>query len=424
MRWLHRIVAVASTATALLLLGLASPAQAEGESVTGTLRVIQTNEFVSGVTVTVTGQDGTEVGKATSNANGQWSVDLPGPGAYKVELDKSSLPDGIELAAGIKNPQQVQILPGRFRGVIFQLSNGGAEDTGPSTLDRILQLGVDGLRLGLIIAIAAIGLSLIFGTTGLTNFAHGELVTAGAFIALWCNVTLGLPLIPAALLAIVGGLIVGALNDLAVWRPLRRRRSGLIAQLVVSIGLGLALRYLLLLLVGGDTQSYRVGAQTAISIGKISVTPRDLIAMAICLVVLVGVAVMLQLTRVGKAMRAVADNRDLAASSGINVERVILFVWMLGGGLAGLGGVILGWTVNLRYDMGFNLLLLMFAGVTLGGLGTAYGALLGSVVIGVFIQISSMVLPGDLKNAGALLVLILVLLVRPSGILGARQRIG
>jgi neutral amino acid transport system permease protein len=418
------MVAVGGAAAALLLIGLASPAHADGESVTGTLRVIQTNEFVPDVTIKVTAQDGTEVGQATSNANGQWSVDLPGPGTYKVELDKSSLPDGIELASGIRNPQEVRILPGRFRGVIFQLSNGASEDTGPSQLDRIMQLSVDGLRLGLIIAIAAVGLSLIFGTTGLTNFAHGELVTIGAFIALWFNVTVGLPLVLAAVMAIIGGLAIGALNDLGIWRPLRKRRSGLIAQLVVSIGVGLALRYLLLLFVGGDTQSYHVAAQTAIDIGNISVTPRDLIAMTICLVVLVGVALMLQLTRIGKAMRAVADNRDLAASSGINVERVILVVWMLGGALAGLGGVILGWTVNLRYDMGFNLLLLMFAGVTLGGLGTAYGALLGSVVIGIFIQISSMVLPGDLKNAGALLVLILVLLVRPSGILGARQRIG
>jgi branched-chain amino acid transport system permease protein len=133
---------------------------------------------------------------------------------------------------------------------------------------------------------------------------------------------------------------------------------------------------------------------------------------------------MLQYTRMGKAMRAVSDNRDLAAASGINVNRVILLVWMLGGGLAAFGGVMYGWTLNLRFDMGFTLLLLMFAGVTLGGLGTAYGALLGSVVIGVIVQLSTMVIPDDIKTVSGLLILILILLLRPSGILGARQRIG
>ena len=123
-------------------------------------------------------------------------------------------------------------------------------------------------------------------------------------------------------------------------------------------------------------------------------------------------------------MRAVSDNRDLAESSGIDVEKVIRTVWVAGGALAGLGGVLFGLTETIGWEMGFRLLLLMFAGVTLGGLGTAYGALFGSLIVGVFIQTSTLVIPTDMKNVGALLVLALILLVRPQGLLGRAERIG
>jgi neutral amino acid transport system permease protein len=136
------------------------------------------------------------------------------------------------------------------------------------------------------------------------------------------------------------------------------------------------------------------------------------------------VASLLQYTRIGKAMRAVADNGDLAASSGIDVDRVVVFVWALGGGLAALGGILFGLQQQVQFEMGFRLLLLMFAGITLGGLGTAYGALVGSFVVGMFIEMSTLIVPTELKNVGALLVLIVVLLFRPQGILGRVERVG
>ncbi|MEO6880442.1 MAG: branched-chain amino acid ABC transporter permease, partial [Mycobacteriaceae bacterium] len=156
-------------------------------------------------------------------------------------------------------------------------------------------------------------------------------------------------------------------------------------------------------------------------------TDVNLTTIIVSLLVLVGVAVLLQRTRIGKAMRAVADNRDLAASSGIDVERVVLFVWGLGGGLATLGGVLFAMSElsgTVQWEMGFKLLLLMFAGITLGGLGTAYGALIGCVVVGLVVQLSTLVIDPDLKYTGGLLVLILILIVRPQGILGSRSRIG
>jgi branched-chain amino acid transport system permease protein len=153
-------------------------------------------------------------------------------------------------------------------------------------------------------------------------------------------------------------------------------------------------------------------------------TGADLTSVVISIVVLVLVALMLQRTKIGKAMRAVSDNRDLAASSGIDVNRVILVVWMMGGALAALGGVLLGLSDQVQWDMGFRLLLLMFAGVTLGGLGTAYGALIGSLVVGVFVQMSTLVVPNDVKYVGGLLLLIVILVIRPQGILGSRVRVG
>jgi branched-chain amino acid transport system permease protein len=161
-----------------------------------------------------------------------------------------------------------------------------------------------------------------------------------------------------------------------------------------------------------------------IEIGPLNLVPRDLIGMGLSIVVLVGVALFLQRTRMGKAMRAVADNRDLAESSGVDVDRVINLVWAAGAGLAALGGILQGLSEQVSWQMGFQLLLLMFAGVTLGGLGTAYGALVGSMVVGVVVEMSTLVLPSEFKTVTALIILILILLVRPQGILGQAERIG
>jgi len=148
------------------------------------------------------------------------------------------------------------------------------------------------------------------------------------------------------------------------------------------------------------------------------------IGMAVALAVLVVVSFTLAKTRIGKATRAVADNPALAASSGINVDRVITFVWVLGTALAGLSGVLLGIRQQVDFQMGFLLLLLVFTAVTLGGLGTIWGAMIGAIIVGLFIELSTLVIPSELKNVGALGILILVLLIRPQGILGRAQRVG
>lgn len=416
---------VLAVLTAVLVAGPAA-AQDGGEAIQGTLRDAE-REPVAGVEVTVTTPDGGEVGSATSDDAGEWVVEVPEAGTYTVTLNPDTLPEDVTLREeGGETLEGISVRPGRPRTVIFQFGEGGAG--GGQFFNRFAQLALEGVLFGLIIAMSAIGLSLIFGTTGLTNFAHAELVTFGAVFAYLFNVSgIGptMQLIPAGILAVgIGGLIGGSM-ELGVWRPLRRRGVGLIQMLVISIGLSLLLRHLILIGYGGRPNSYAdYGLQQVMRFGPLAITPRDLTVALLSIAVLIGVGVLLLRTRIGKAMRAVADNRDLAESSGIDVNRVVLFVWVFGGALAALGGLFFGLVENVTWDMGWNLLLLMFAGVILGGLGTAFGAVVGSLIVGLIAQLSTLWFPVELQYAWALAVLIIVLLFRPQGILGRRERIG
>ncbi|HEY6423757.1 MAG TPA: branched-chain amino acid ABC transporter permease [Pseudonocardiaceae bacterium] len=394
-----------------------------GLPVDGTLRNAG-GTLLTGVRVQVLDSGGQQVAETTSDTRGRWDLTVPSPGRYTFRIERESLPRGVTVLQG----EVVRdVAPDRLSPVVFRF---GAERVGlhSSTTSKVLRVLVDGIRFGLVIGITGVGLSLIFGTTGLTNFAHGELVTIGAVVAWTLNVTFGLQLVWATLLAIVAGAAVGAANDLGIWRPMRLRRAGLIAQLVISIGLALVLRYLVLIYYGSRSESFAdYTHQVERNYGIISITDKDVATIGISLAVLVGIALLLQRTRIGKAMRAVSDNRDLAASSGINVERVVLFVWVLAGALAALGGVLFGLSElagTVQYEMGFNLLLLMFAGVILGGLGTAYGALVGCLIVGVLVQVAAEIIPVDLKYLGGLAVLIIILVIRPQGLLGSRARIG
>ena len=420
-----------------VLAGLAS-AQ-EGEAVGGTLRGPD-REPVAGVTVTVR-QGGQDIGSAVSAADGSWQVAVPAPGNYDVVLDPATLPEGIALRdAEAGTLPGVTIRPGQQRTVLFPLVAAGeaapgaagpappVAPAGPGTAAVLAQLTVSGIKFGAIIAITAIGLSLIFGTTGLINFAHGELVTIGAVTAFVLNAGVigpGMGLIPAALLAIVVGALLGAGLERGLWQPLRTRGTGRIQLFIISIGLSLLLRNVVLVLFGSRPQPYpSYTIQEALVLGPISITPRDLVITVLALLVLLGAGLMLLRTRIGRAMRAVADDRDLAEASGVDVTRVTLYVWTLGGGLAALGGILFGLSEIVAWDMGFRLLLLMFAAVILGGLGSAFGAMAGGLLVGLVAQVSTAWFPVELQNAWALGVLILVLLVRPQGVFGRAQRVG
>lgn len=398
--------------------------------------IIDPPKPVEGVAVTVEDEQGNVVGKDTTDGTGIFDVELPGTTLdnlgkpYVIKIDEDTLPEGSEL----RNPDQLELEVSTNLeadiSVTFPIGEVEGE-TGKAT--QALQLLVGGIVFSLLLAMASLGLSMIFGTTGLTNFAHGELITFGALAAFALD---GLPgeirlggaditVIVAVIVAFVVSGLFGWVQDRALWAPLRKRGTGLIAMMIISIGLSIFLRNIYQYFAGGESKNYsQFSSPAPYEIGPISITSKDLIVIAVSTAVLLLAILALQRTRTGKAMRAVADNPALAASSGINVERVISIVWVGGAALAGLSGVLLGLTQGFDYQIGFKILLLVFAAVTLGGLGTIWGALFGSFVIGIFIEVSTLVIPAELKFVGALVVLIVVLLFRPQGLLGRAERVG
>lgn len=424
-RGIASLVLVLVAFVAAALVGL-SPAQAEGQSITAVVSGAE-KAPIPGVTVNVTNADGF-TGNAQTDAEGLATIEIPSPGKYTATIDVDTLPLGVEVRGGPE--RAINVLSGDKKALFPLVPTGeGGDAVGGGrniTFDRVAQLIFDGIVLSLIIALGALGLSLIFGTTGLSNFAHGELLTLGAFTVLVLNTTLGLNL----LIAIPIGLVVSAAawgwgQNQILWKPLRKRGTGIIAAMIVSIGLAIALRYTILFLFGGSPESYaQFAGQPGVEIGPIFVTPKASILSIIAIIVLVAAVTWLKRSRLGKATRAVSDNPALASSSGVNVERVISVVWVLGALLAAYGGIFLGVTQNVVWTMGQFLLLTLFAAVVLGGLGTIGGAILGSFVVGITVQLSTLIVPPELKTASALLLMIILLLIRPQGLLGRAERVG
>ena len=414
--------------TVLLILSSPGLALAEGETISGTLvyRAEGERTPVEGVSITVS-EDGAQVGTAVSDAEGRWEVALPGPGTYQVSLDVATLPEGVTLTDPTKvELSNVAVLGGQRKSVIFPLGEGGSG--GVAAYARVGSLLFAGLKLGATIALAAVGLSLIYGVTRLVNFAHAELVTLGAVFAYLFHATgrgLGWPLILAAIPAVILVAGFGGLQSRFLWRPLRKRGTALLSLMVVSIGLSFALRSLIQLTFGGQPVAYEdYAGQPATLVLGIPMVPKHLVTVGVTILVLVLVTQFLQRSRAGTAMRAVADDRDLAESSGIDVDKVIQFTWILAALLAALGGIFYGLNESVSYEMGFRILLLLFAAVVLGGLGTAYGVMVGGFVVGIVVEMSTLWLPAELKVVSGLLILIVMLLVRPQGIFGVRERIG
>ncbi|WP_317229012.1 ABC transporter permease subunit [Clavibacter sp. MX14-G9D] len=434
------------------------PASAE-QSLLVWVRADADKTGIAGVTVTVSGGGVDATG--TTDAEGKAEVGLSAPGSFTVEVDESTVPEGAGIPRAGSSPREIDVAAGNKNvPAFFFLSPDGGAAAGPSptpSTDGGTSTGgetaapdtetgavsgtaepvsgnnfwkifwpkvVTGLIFGLLLALAAIGLSLIYGTTGLNNFAHGELVTFGALMAYLFSNVLGLNPVLAILITVVLGGAFGYTQDAAIWKPLRRRNLGLVPLMIVTIGLSLALRYLFQFIFGADRLTLPNSPAPFLVVGPVSLKFTDVAGAVVSIVLLLAVAYVLLYTKIGKATRAVSDNRSLAAASGIDVERVIRVVWVGGAALAALSGVFIAYYQSLRWDTGASILLLVFSAVVLGGLGTAFGALIGSIVIGVFINVSTMVLPENMKYVAALVVMIVILLVRPQGILGRKDRIG
>lgn len=379
------------------------------------------DEPVPDVTVTIEG-NGFDA-QTETDAEGKWRLYVPEKATYTLTVDEETLPEGV-IVEGDSASQEVEFALTNTKIVNLFLGEGVRETT--SFLDQLLSRIVGGLNFGLLLGLAAMGAALIYGTTRLSNFAHGEMVTWGAVIALLCTSFWHLPMWLGIIAAIIAGGLLGLAMDAGLWRPLRHRGLGIVQLMIVSIGLSLALRYFLQYMIGGATYQLQGASPTPIKLGPISLSYIDMIGMGTSIVVILGVAYFLTRTRIGKATRAISDNPQLAAASGIDVDKVVRIVWILSGVLAAVSGILWAYfRPGVKWDMGMQMLLLIFCAITLGGLGSAIGALIGSIIVGLAVEVSTLLgVPSDLKYATALVALIVILLVRPQGLLGRRERLG
>lgn len=285
-------------------------------------------------------------------------------------------------------------------------------------MTELLNTTINGLSSGAIYALGAIGLSLVYGILKLVNFAHGDFMTLGGYVAFALNVSAGAPLWVAVIAAIAAVAVLGIVLERLIWRPMRVRGAGVLQLLLLSIGLAFVIRNMVLFEWGGGTRNLDVDRNQAWNPFGLTISLIQVVVIAIAGVVLVAVGVMLKRTLVGKQMRALSDSVDLAEVSGIDTGRMVTFTWILAGGLAGLAGVLAGIYTSLTPNTGWFLLLSIFAAVVLGGIGNAYGALAGGLGIGLVQEWSTMVVAPTYKEAIGFGMLILVLLLRPQGILG------
>ncbi len=427
--------AVGAFVLAFGILALGTPAQADVVNpelpykVSGNVKNEGTG--IGGVLVTITGGGGFTA-EVASDAEGKWTAGVPEKNAdYTVTVDESTLPDGIAVVDNPEtefvesNVQTVTVGPGGR--VTINLFIGQGERNTVSMLDQVVQRLISGLNFGLMLALASVGLSLIYGTTGISNFAHAEMVTFGAVVTFGLVGLLGDSALPIAIgLAILLSAGLGWTLDAGLWKPLRKRNTGLVQLMIVSIGLSLAVRYLYQFFIGGGTEQLPGSDAPKIALfGSVSLSVVDMVSMGLSIVLIIIFAWWLTYTKMGKATRAISDNPSLASASGIDVDGVVRVVWIIGSVLAGFSGILWAYfRPGIRWDMGGQILLLIFAATTLGGLGTAYGALVGSIIVGILVEASSLIIPSDLKYVGALVVLIGILLFRPQGIFGRKERVG
>ena len=289
-------------------------------------------------------------------------------------------------------------------------------------LQAAAQATVNGLVAGSYLGLGAIGLTLVFGVLRLVNFAHGDLLTAGAYFVIGLS-ALGLPLLLAVPAAIAGAAALAYVSELLIWRPMRDARAGVLQLFLTAIGLALVIRFSIQFVAGGQARTLGVDILSAVEFGGVRLGLMQATVLGTGLLTMVLVGLMLRHTRLGKQMRAYADNRALAEVSGIETGRIVVITWLLSGALAGLSGLLYAGAIGtFNPNFGLTLLLSLFAAAILGGIGNAYGALIGGLVIGLSQEWATLLFNPRWKPAVGFAILILTLLVLPQGIFGKARR--
>lgn len=278
----------------------------------------------------------------------------------------------------------------------------------------LLQLLVFGIVFGSILTLGAIGVSLIFGILRFAHFAHGDMMTVGAYFALVFVAQIGWPIYMALPAAMIGTAILAILIDQSVYR--RLRRTAPVILLISSFGMALLLRAAAQLIWGTDNQVYQPGINVPYVVFDIRIKPDHLVIVGASVILVFAFHLFLKMTRMGKAMRAMSDNVDLARVSGIDSERVVIWTWVIGGSLAAAAGVLLALDTRLNPQLGWNVLLPIFAATIVGGIGRVYGAIAGGMFIGIATELSTAVILPAYKPAVAFTLMVLVLILRPRGL--------
>jgi neutral amino acid transport system permease protein len=292
----------------------------------------------------------------------------------------------------------------------------GAHDVG--------QVSINGIVAGSYIALGAIGLTLVYGVLRLVNFAHGDLLTFGAYIALLVNVHYGWPFLVAVLVAMAATALLGVVFEIGLWRPMRARGAALPQLLLITVGLAFLIRNGIQVVAGTEGRTFDIDVITTYEFGGLRIGRVQLIDVVVGVATLTAVGLAIRYTRLGKEMRAVSDNPVLAETAGINTSRVAIATWCVGAGLAALAGVLYASAIGtMNPNLGFSLILALFAAAVLGGVGNAYGALVGGLVLGLSEEWSTLLFDARWKPAFGFALLVLTLLVWPQGIFGRSRTV-
>lgn len=278
------------------------------------------------------------------------------------------------------------------------------------------QLIVNGIAVGSVIALAAVGLTLTYGILRLANFAHGDFMTLGAYLTLVANTVGNINIWLSMAIGAIGTVLAMLISEKLLWARMRSARATSTTLIILSIGLALFVRYGIVLIWGGSNQDYNLPVSPAQDILGLKIPQNQIVVFGLAILTILALHYLLQNTKIGKAMRAVADDIDLARVSGINVDQVVVWTWVIAGSLTALGGSMYGLITAVRPNMGWFLILPMFASVILGGIGNPYGAIAAAFIIGISQEVSTPFLGSQYKQGVALLIMILVLLFRPKGL--------
>ena len=323
----------------------------------------------------------------------------------------------------------LRVIPRWASAILFLLAFVAVASAAFGT--RGIRAALEGVVVGSVYVLGASGLSLTYAIKKFANFAHGDLMTAGAYVAFTVNVVAGGDILLAGLAALLAIGLVGIVLEIAIFRRLENRPA--VAALIASVGVALVIQNVISAIFTPDVRYLNVTVPP--DIGGLSINPVEILTLVTSVAMIAFLHLLLQYTTLGKSMRACADDLELARTSGIDTRRVTMWTWMISGAFAGIAGVLLAVIVNVTPYLGFFVLLYIFAAVIIGGIGSPYGAMLGGLIVGIVQKVSNVgfdalrqtgVLEGgaEYEPAGAFLVMILVLLFMPPGILGSARGLG